>query len=114
MRLNAINTLFAIAISALLSYGCYSLCIHGQKEIVAVGTFILLAVITIVNFALTLPEKRTTTLIHIVASIFLTVVVVLSVIFSLIYVSTPAYIITNGLTLIIFLMVVLGLAREKQ
>lgn len=114
MKLSVIYTIFSVALSALLGYGSYSLCDSDNRLLIAIGTFVMLAVISIVNFALKLPEGRTVVMLRIVAGIFLTIALVSSLIFSLITSGNATYIITNGFIMLVFLMIIVGIAREKQ
>ena len=61
MKLNVVQTMIAIAISGLISYGLYSF--HGSenKIVLSLGSFVFLATTLVIAIGVNFEQPRTTT-----------------------------------------------------
>ena len=114
MKVNIVQTIIAIAVSLLIAYGLYSFHDSENKILLSLGSFIFLATTLIISIGVNFEQSRTTTNIRVVSGIFFTIAFASNLIFSFFTFSTPSYIITNGILLLIFVLIVYSINRAKQ
>lgn len=114
MKIKAIPTIIAAAVSALISYGLYSWCkTDGHEILLAIGGFVCLF-ITLTGCIGLHFEGRTTTSTATVAGIFFVLMLISNVVFALVQFSTPLYIIVNGLLLLTMVLIIYSVSKAKQ
>lgn len=114
MKINFIPTLIAIAVSLLAAYGLYSFN-HGENNIlIGAGSFIFIATTLTVTIGASFELPRTTTNIKAISGVFFALAITSNLIFSFIDFSVPGYIITNGILLLIFILIVYSINKAKQ
>ena len=114
MKLNAIETIIAIAISLLLTYGMYYFHNIGNKMLLSAGSFMFLSITLIITIAATFELPRTTTNIKVISGIFFVIALISNIIFTFINFSVPVYIITNGVGLLAFILIIFSINKAKQ
>lgn len=114
MKINFVQTIIAIALSFLISYGLYSF--HGSenKILLSAGSFIFLATTLIMTIGISFELPRTTTNIRVVSGVFFTIALISNLIFSFINFSVPSYIIINGILLLVFIVISYSINQAKQ
>ncbi len=105
MKIDYINALMALAVSALLAGGCYSLSQESLKATSAVVTFITLAITGITAMAVKAGEERSSIVIRSTAGFTFCCFLVENYAFSFCNYSQTFYIILNCIAALIFLTV---------
>lgn len=116
MKFNLINSLFALLLGALLAYICYVLCDHRSLvTILVVGSFIQFFVLCMGALGgLSSEFSRTNVVIRLWSWLLLICAVVMNVIFACVDFNIHWFVISNALILILFLLITVGIARQKQ
>jgi hypothetical protein len=114
MKINFVTTIIALAISLLLAYGFYSFSDSDNKLLFCVGSFVFIAATLIMTIGVSLELPRTTANVRVVSGIFFTIALASNITFLFIKFSIPGYIITNGILLLIFLLLAYSVNRAKQ
>lgn len=114
MKLNVVQTIIAIAISGLISYGLYSFHDSENKIVLSLGSFVFLATTLVIAIGVNFEQPRTTTNIRVVSGIFFTIALISNLLFSFFTFSTPSYIITNGILLLIFVLTAYSINKANQ
>ena len=114
MKLNFAKAIIAVAVSSLISYGLYN--IHDSENIIllSLGSLVFLATTLVISIGVNFERPRTTTNIRVVSGIFFVIALVSNLIFSFIKFSVPSYVITNGILLLIFVLIVYSINKAKQ
>ena len=114
MKLNFVQTIIAIGVSLLIAYGLYSFHDSENKILLSLGSFIFLAVTLVITIGVNFEKSRTTTNVRVVSGIFFVIAFVSNLLFSFFTFSSPSYIITNGILLLIFVLIVYSINKAKQ
>ncbi len=114
MKINFVQTSIAIVGSLLIAYGFYSFHDSENKLLLSLGSFVFLAITLVITIGVNYEQSRTTTNVRVVSGIFFIVALASSLIFSFLKFSTPTYIITNGILLLIFILIVYSINKAKQ
>ena len=114
MKLNFVQTIIAVAVSALIAYGLYSFHDSENKILLSVGTCLFLATTLVLTIGTSFETSRTTTNIRVVAGIFFVVALISNLIFTFITFSVPSYVITNGILLLVFILIAYSISKAKQ
>jgi len=114
MKINFVLTTIAVAISALIAYGLYSFHDSENKPLLTIGSFVSLAVTLAITIGAGFKESRTGTNIKTVSSIFFVVALLSNLIFTFISFSVPAYVITNGIILMIYILILYSINKANQ
>lgn len=114
MKINILQTIIAIAVSLLAAYGLYNFH-HGENKILlSVGGFVFLATTLTFTIGTSFEQSRTTTNIRVVSGIFFALALISNLVFTFIKFSIPSYIITNGLLLLVFILIAYSINKAKQ
>lgn len=114
MKINFIRTIISIAISALVAYGFYSFYEGTNLLLLTCGSFIGLAITLFWSLSISLLQARTTTVVRTISGIFFVVFLVSNLIFSFLNFTRPAYVIINGILMLLYILISYSIAREKQ
>jgi hypothetical protein len=114
MKLNFVPTIIAIALSALIAYGLYSFHDSENKILLSLGSFVFLVTTLVIAIGVNFEQPRTTTNIRVVSGIFFVIALASNLIFSFFTFSTPSYLITNGILLLIFALIAYSINKAKQ
>ena len=114
MKLNVVQTVIAIAVSLLIAYGLFCFLDSENKILLSVGSFVFLATTLAITIGVDFEQTRTTTNVRVVSGIFFVIAFASNLIFSFFTFSTPSYIITNGILLLIFSLIVYSINKAKQ
>jgi hypothetical protein len=114
MKINFVQTIIAVAISILISYGLYCFHVRENKMLLSTGSFIFLATTLWLTIAVSFEPPRTTTNIKIISGIFFAIALISNLIFTFINFSVPGYIIINGILLLVFILIAYSINEAKQ
>ena len=114
MKINFVQTIIAIAMSLLISYGLYSFHDSENKLLLSAGGFVFLATTLLLTIGTSFEFPRTTTNIRVVSGIFFAVALISNLIFTFIAFSVPSYGITNGILLLVFILIAYSINKAKQ
>jgi len=114
MKIKFVQTIIAIALSALITYGLYNFHNGENQILLSIGSFVFLSVTLVLSIGVDFEKSRTTTNIRTVSGIFFTVALISNLIFNFISFSEPSYIIINGILLLIYLFMIYSIYRAKQ
>lgn len=105
MKINFVQTIIALAVSLLIAYGLYSFHDSENKILLSAGSFVFLATTLILTIGTSFALPRTTTNVRVVSGIFFAVALISNLIFTFIAFSIPSYVITNGILLLVFILI---------
>ena len=114
MKINFVQTIIAIAVSLLIAYGLYSFHGNDNKLLLCVGSFVFLSVTLIITIGASFELPPTTTNIRVVSGVFFVVALISNLIFTFINFSVPSYVITNGILLLVFILIAYSINKAKQ
>lgn len=114
MKINFVQSIIAIAVSLLIAYGLYSFHESENKVLLNLGSFIFLAVTLVLTIGTTFELPRTTSNIKVVSSIFFVIALLSNLIFTFIRFSIPSYVITNGILLLVFILITYSIKKANQ
>lgn len=115
MKINIVPTLIAAAISAFLAYGLYVICkTEGQELLLAIGGFLCLFLSLVTMMGVRFESGRSSANTALIGIIFFLLLLVSHAIFAFVHLSTPTYVIVNGILLLVFISVTYAIAHAKQ
>jgi len=113
MRVDIFKSIVALALAALLAYGCY--CINGYDSvrlIVTIGSFVAIGIPLFLALGLESKDERGSVLLRVASWLVSAVQIGVNYVFAFFDFSVPFYIIINGLILIIFALIYRGLYKQ--
>lgn len=113
MKIN-FNAVIAVAISILMAYGLYSIESNENRVMVAVGSFILFSASLVLMVGINFDMPRTGVNLRVVSGIFFVAALLSSLLFSFVGVTTTSYVVTNGIMLMLFLLVARTIFSTRQ
>lgn len=114
MKIDALNTVVALILAALLSYGCYAFCgSEDMRLLITIASFVELSVVGIGSLAVSFADQRRGVMFRILSGIFFAVLVAANGFAMLLGFSTPLYIILCGLLLVLYLLLGGFVARTE-
>jgi len=114
MKINFAQTIIAIAVSLLIAYGLYSFHDSENKILLSAGSFVFLAITLVFSIGTSFQLPRTTTNVRVVSGIFFAVALISNLIFTFVAFSVPSYVITNGILLLVFILIAYSINKAKQ
>ena len=114
MKINFVQTIIAIAVSLLIAYGLYSFHNSENKILLSAGSFVFLATTLVLTIGTSFQLPRTTTNVRIVSGIFFAVALISNLIFTFVAFSVPSYVITNGILILVFILIAYSINKAKQ
>lgn len=113
MKINFIQTIIAIAVSLIISYGLFSFHNSDNKILLSVGSFVFLATTLVLAIGTNFQLSRTTTNVRVVSGIFFAVALISNLIFTFINFSVPSYVIIIGILLLVFILIAYAINKAK-
>lgn len=114
MKINFVQSIIAIAVSLLIAYGLYSFHSSENKILLSVGSFVFFATTLLLTIGTSFQLPRTTTNVRVVSGIFFVVALISNLVFTFITFSVPSYVITNGILLLVFILIAYSINKAKQ
>lgn len=106
MKVNFVNSLIAVAISALLAYVCYEICDYERIQwVITIGAFITIALPALFAIGVSVKEQRGSIMLKTLSYVFFIMELVANGIFVFFDFQVPLYVIINGLLLLIYLLI---------
>jgi hypothetical protein len=114
MKTNTSFTIISVILSALISYGFYTYAFEESRILMTIGSFITMIVPLIFMLSIQFELPRTTLNIRAVSSVFLIFFIILNFLGVIVNLSMPLYIISSGILLCIFLILLTSINRARQ
>lgn len=115
MKVKVVPTIIALGISALLAYALYNNChTEGKEMLLAIGGGLCLFLPMATCLGLRFELSRTSANIAVVGAVFFVMMLVSNAIFAFSHFETHAYVIVNGILLLLFLLITYLIAKAKQ
>lgn len=115
MKLDIVKCIIAIAISALLSYACYEICNYDNLQwVITIGAFFTIGIPLIFSMAVSSVKERSGIMLKAISGIALIAAFIANGIFVFFDFSIPLYVITNGVILLIFVLIYKSIYRTKM
>ena len=114
MKVNFVQSIIAILISALFAYGFYSFSVSDNKTLLSLGSFMCLGITSTISFGCSFELSRTSTNIKTVAILFFVIALISNSCFTLMAFSVPAYVLINGILFLIFMLTTYSIYRAQQ
>lgn len=114
MKFNLIPFVISLFLSALLAYGLYSLSSDANKLLLSIGSFMFFIMTLGFMIGISFDSGRTAANAKIVAGIFFVTFLIVNSVFSIIGFSLPAFLITNGILLSVYLLIEYSLQKSNQ
>lgn len=115
MKVDIVKLIIALAISALLAYACYEICKFEHVQwLITCGAFITIGIPASLALGISAKEERGSVMLKALAWIVLLIEIVANFIFVFFDFSVPVYVITNGLVLLIFILIYNAMYRTHM
>lgn len=114
MKINIVQTIIAISVSLLITYGLYSFHDSENKLLLTAGSFVFLATALVMTIGASFELPRTTSNIRIVSGIFFAIALFTNLTFTFIKFSGASYVIINGILLLVFMLIAYSISNAKQ
>ena len=115
MKLDIIKSVVAVVISALLAYACYEICKYESVQtLAAIGSFLTIATPLMCAIGVEIKAERTSVVLKVLSWVVLLAEVVTNGIFICFDFSNPAYIIVNGLILVLYLLIYSSIYKKQM
>ena len=114
MKIDVLNTVIAVILAALLSYGCYVLCNEEElRLLITIASFIELSIVGIGTIAVSFADKRRGVMFRILSGLFFAALVLVNGAALYFGFSIPLYIILSGIILVMYLLFGGSIARAE-
>ena len=115
MKVKVVPTIIALGISVLLAYALYEICHTEGKEIMlAIGGGICLFLTLATSLGVRFEQSRTSANTAVIGVVFFVAMAISNALFAYLHFETHTYIIVNGILMLLFLLIVYLVAKEKQ
>ena len=115
MKIKFVPTMIAAAVSALLAYALYVLCkTEGQEVLLAIGGGVCFFLSLATCFGIRFEQGRTSVNTSVIGIVFFLLLLISHGIFAFAKFAVPAYVIINGILLLVFIGVTYAVAQAKQ
>ena len=114
MKIKLIPSIIAVAICALIAYGFYSFCRGENQILLAIGACVFSLLTLGTTMAVCFQNSRTSVNVKVVSGIFFAIAMVSNLIFMFVNFSVPAYVITNGILLLVWLLIAYVIVRASK
>lgn len=105
MKINFFNLAIAITISGLITYGLFNIDANATNTLMIVGCFMGLSITSTFVIGITSELPRTAVNLKVTGGVFFLIMILLNVIFFVTNFSNASYIVSSGITLLIFALV---------
>lgn len=114
MKLNLVQTLIAISLSALMAFGIFNYNQSENSTLFSIGGFLFLSSTLIFLIATNFEFPRTTTNIRALSVFFFLIALTINLIYTFAGFSAQSYIIVNGFCFVTFFSILNLIYRSKQ
>lgn len=114
MKFNIVKTIIAIAASLLVAYAMYAYDKSGNGWLLPIFAFIESAVLQTCALGINVEGLRTMANIKITSWAFFVICMIMNAIFSCMEFSVPAFVISNGVVVLMAILLIYSLARANK
>jgi hypothetical protein len=114
MKINFVQTIIAIAVSLLIAYCFYNFNESANKILLSFGSFVFMAVTLILAIGTSFKLPRTSINVRVISGIFFTIALITNLIFTFLNFSVPSYIIINGISFLVFILIAYSIKKAEQ
>jgi hypothetical protein len=114
MKLNIVPTSIALALSALIAYGFYTYGTAESNMILGIGGFFFVAIPLSLALGYQSDYPRSSANIKVISSVFFLLSIAENIIFTSFAMTIPSFIIINGLTMLVLILIVYSINKAKQ
>jgi hypothetical protein len=114
MKINFVQSIIAIALSLLIAYGLYNFHNGENKMLLSVGCFVFLFATLLITIGASFELPRTTANVKVVSGIFFVIALISNLVFTFIIFTPPIYVITNGILLLVFILIAYSINKAGQ
>ena len=115
MKVNALYSIIAVAIAALIAYGIYSFCRSENELLMAIGSFLFISFPLFLAMSVSSPAKRSSANMKVLSTVFFLFALAINILFAcLSHFSVPLYIIPNGIAVVVFFLIYHSIYSTKQ
>lgn len=115
MKIDAIRTVIAVAISALLAYACYEICDHERiRWTITIGAFLTIVIPSILSMGVVTKESRTSLMLVILSWVVLILEIAVNFTFVFFDFSIPTYVIVNGIIICLYALTYSSMYRTQK
>ncbi len=114
MKINFIPTLIALALSVLIAYGLYFFHIGENKILLGFGSALFFGLTLILTYGVSYELPRTGVNVRVVSGIFFLIGLIENIVFSFLNYSIPIYVITNGVLILIYILISYFIFKARQ
>ena len=115
MKIDAIRTLIAVAISVLLAYACYEICDYERvRWAITIGAFLTIVIPSILSMGVATKESRTSLMLAILSWVGLILEIAVNFTFVFFDFSIPSYVIVNGIIICLYALTYSSMYRTQK
>lgn len=115
MKIDAIRTVIAVAISVLLAYACYEICDYERvRWAITIGAFLTIVIPSILSMGVATKESRTSLMLAILSWVVLILEIAVNFTFVFFDFSIPTYVIVNGMIICLFALTYSSMYRTQK
>lgn len=115
MKIDFVRTIIAIAISCLVAYGFYTICEYNNlRWLLTVVSGVMLSLFLIFTIGIRVKAERTAVMISILSIVLFCVCGIVNFVFAFFDFNKPLFIITNGMLLLIYTLIINSMYKNQQ
>ncbi|MBB1077280.1 hypothetical protein HUU62_23005 [Rhodoferax sp. 4810] len=109
MKVHPVNFFVALVVSALLSYGIFSIDANHMKGVIGIGSFVFMAITLAAGIGLSFTDGRAGVNVKLISMIFFVLSLLLNLLFAFLTFSQVSYVITAGILFLIYVLIANGI-----
>jgi len=114
MKFNIIRTLIALGISSLVGYGLYENYTGANQILLVIGTIASLSIVGVLAVGVDFELPRTSTNIKVISGVFFLIILSVNIGFSYFQFSKVSYILSLGILMLIYGLLINSIHEAKQ
>ena len=114
MKIQPTSLIITLGISVLIAYGLYVFSENENKVLIGVGSAIISLTTLVAALGVSYNDGRVGANIRIVGMLFFSLGITSNIVFSTLHFPRPAYIVTNGILLLLFLLIANFIRKTKE
>lgn len=114
MKFDIVKTIIAIAASLLIAYGLYATGVAENRWLLPIVAFLEVDLFLISAIGINFVWMGTMVNVKIISWLFFVISVVMNIIFGRFEYSVPAYVISNGGIILLFVLLIYSLSRSNK
>ncbi len=115
MKIDFVKTIIAIAISCLVAYGFYTICEYDNlRWLLTSISGVMLSLFLIFTIGIRVKAERTAVMISILSIMSFCICGIVNLVFAFFDFSKPLFIISNGLLLLVYTLIINSMYKNRQ